>query len=263
MINNKLSDYEENAYTYPAMMKITQTSLIINNFIFLNNNFNSNGRIASCDGQTNSEDTRKEGQEIIFDFKNHPVLQGFVSAYKNHRPVTISPDIIWLLIVQAFSNHITNNAEKLRSMFVNFAGKKDLTLERPDLNIFQMTSEDFEREVFPEFVKQISEYTGPSIIDTMTPNFTTTTTVSFAVSMISIMSAMKNYFNYKFLCRGCGFPYVTIEGSVEDLTKISLKLNDLKKYDFEWFKSEISDIINKIIDTKKGCVDLKFWKEIK
>lgn len=65
LINNKLSDYEENAYTYPAMMKITQTSLIINNFIFLNNNFNSNGRIASCDGQTNSEDTRKEGQEII------------------------------------------------------------------------------------------------------------------------------------------------------------------------------------------------------
>ena len=96
----------------------------------------------------------------------------------------------------------------------------------------------------------------------MAPNFSTTTTVSFAVGMISIMAAMKHYFNYKFLCGGCGFPYVTIEGSVEDWTKILSKLNDMKKYDFEWFTTEISEIINKIIDTKKGSVDLKFWKEM-
>lgn len=30
-------------------------------------------------------------------------------------------------------------------------------------------------------------------------------------------------------CSGCGFPYVTIEGSLEDWTKINSKLNDLKK----------------------------------
>lgn len=44
----------------------------------------------------------KTNQEIIFDHGCHPVLQGFVNAYKNHRPMTISPDIIWLLIIQAF-----------------------------------------------------------------------------------------------------------------------------------------------------------------
>ena len=57
-------------------------------------------------------------QKINFDFGMHPVFQGFIWAYKNHRPITISPDIFWLLITQAFSNHVSFNAEKLRSMFV-------------------------------------------------------------------------------------------------------------------------------------------------
>lgn len=204
----------------------------------------------------------KTNQEIIFDHGCHPVLQGFVNAYKNHRHVTISPDIIWLLIIQAFSNHISANAEQLRPMFVNFDGQKELIVKRQESNFFTMQSEDFEKEIFPDFVKQISEYTGESIVETMTPNFTTTTTVSLAVGQLTIMSAMKNYFKYKVNCGGCGFPYVTIEGSLEDWTKINSKLNDMKKYKFEWFTNNITSIINKIIETKKGIVDENFWKQM-
>lgn len=185
-----------------------------------------------------------------------------MNAYKNHRPVTISPDIIWLLIIQAFSNHISANAEQLRPMFVNFDGQKELIVKRQESNFFTMQSEDFEKEIFPDFVKQISEYTGESIVETMTPNFTTTTTVSLAVGQLTIMSAMKNYFKYKVNCGGCGFPYVTIEGSLEDWTKINSKLNDIKKYKFEWFTYNITSIINKIIETKKGIVDENFWKQM-
>lgn len=53
-------------------------------------------------------------QKIIIEHKTHPVFEGFVSAYIEHRPITISPDIIWILILQAFSNHVTNKAEELR-----------------------------------------------------------------------------------------------------------------------------------------------------
>ena len=48
----------------------------------------------------------KQNQEIILDYGAHPILQGFVDAYKNHRPVMISPDIIWILIIQViFTSH--------------------------------------------------------------------------------------------------------------------------------------------------------------
>ena len=147
----------------------------------------------------------KMNQEIILEYGDHPVLQGFVNAYKNHRPVTISPDIIWLLIIQAFAHHVSANAESLRPMFVNFDGQKELVVDRQDLDFYTMQSEDYEREIFPDFVQKISEFTGKNIIDTMTPNFTTTTTVSLAVGQLSIMSAMKNYFKYKLFKRGFYF----------------------------------------------------------
>lgn len=204
----------------------------------------------------------KEDQKIIFNHENHPVFNGFVWAYKNHRPITISPDIMWILINQAFSNHVSSKAEELRSMFVNFDGKKELLVQKPNLNINTMTSKDWEQEFFPEFVEQISGYTGKCITETLTPCFSTTTPVSLAVGQLSIMSTMKHYFSYRGMVCGCGIPYITIEGSVEDWQKILEKLNNLNKYKFEWFTEDVSPIIEKIIQTKLGNVDKKFWKDM-
>ena len=53
-----------------------------------------------------------------------PILNGFYNAHESHLPIRIKPDDIWLIIVQAFSNHVNNNSEKLRNKFVNFEGKK-------------------------------------------------------------------------------------------------------------------------------------------
>ena len=40
---------------------------------------------------------------------NVPLLNGFYTAHTNHYPIRIKPDDIWLLIVQAFSNHVNAN----------------------------------------------------------------------------------------------------------------------------------------------------------
>lgn len=200
-------------------------------------------------------------QELILQYGQHPIFDGFVSAYKEHRPITISPDIIWILIVQAFSNYVSDNHEKLRSKFVNFDGKKELLIKRHDLIFSNMTAKDW-ASFFPEFVRQISEYTGQSITDTLTPEFTTTTPTSLQVGQLSIMSTMKHYFSYRMEVIGCGIPHITIEGSIEDWRKILTKLENLNSYDFEWFTNDIVPIVKEIIQTKKGNVNKKFWKDM-
>ena len=204
----------------------------------------------------------KPDQKIILNHRTHPVFEGFVWAYRNHYPITISPDIFWLLITQAFSNHVSDKHEELRSMFVDFLDKKQLVVERSDLNFYTMTSEDWEKNFFPEFVSQISNYTGNDIINTLTADFTTTTPVSLAVSQLTIMSTMQHYFQYRASVFGCGFPYISIEGSIEDWTKIQSKLTFLSKYKFEWFTNSTIPIIEKIIETKRGNVDTQFWKQM-
>lgn len=51
----------------------------------------------------------REDTKLILNYEGHSVLHGFIDANRNHRPVTISPDIICLLILQAFSNYIQSN----------------------------------------------------------------------------------------------------------------------------------------------------------
>ena len=51
-----------------------------------------------------------------------PMANAFITAvhtaFSNHYPLVLSPDAIWLCIMQGLSMHINENSEKLRSYFV-------------------------------------------------------------------------------------------------------------------------------------------------
>ena len=59
---------------------------------------------------------------------NAPFFTGMVRAFADHRPISLSPDLIWMLISQAFSHDVNANPEKFRDKLVGFDGKIDLVL---------------------------------------------------------------------------------------------------------------------------------------
>jgi hypothetical protein len=60
--------------------------------------------------------------------KNHAIFSAFLYAYNSHEDIVLSPDDIWLMICTYFSKHVNDNAEELRSLFVDHDGKKKLTV---------------------------------------------------------------------------------------------------------------------------------------
>ena len=151
-----------------------------------------------------------EKDELAYINSKTPVLNGFYLAHSNHYPIRIKPDHIWLLIVQALSNHVNANAEYLREYFVNFTGQKTLSVNYPLSSLTQVDKkvlEDFSEQIN----KQMKEYLGDEILDTLTPNFTTTDYNSTIVCKISIMGAFKKYFKYEMDLCGCGLPYIILE----------------------------------------------------
>ena len=44
-------------------------------------------------------------------------------AFSQHRPLVLSPDMIWVTILQGLAQHVKNHAEKLRSQFVGHQGE--------------------------------------------------------------------------------------------------------------------------------------------
>ena len=193
--------------------------------------------------------------------KNIPLLNGFYTAHTNHYPIRIKPDDIWLLIVQAFSNHVNTNSEELRPYFVDFDGKKTLEVFYAINGI-----EKVNRKVLEDFSEQIDEqminYLGKEMLDTLTPNFSTTTYDSSIVCKISIMGSFKKYFDYDMFCIECGIPYIILEGTADDYKKILSKAENLKKYKFEWYIDRIIPHISKMIEAKEGKIDVEYFKNI-
>lgn len=202
-----------------------------------------------------------DGQELYSMGSNVPVLYGFYIAHTNHYPIRIKPDDIWLLIIQAFINHVNLYSERLRHLFVNFDGKQKLVIEYPLSDITQVdkkTLENFSEEI----VKKITNFVGEELIDILSPNFTTTTHDSEIICKISIMGAFKKYFDYSMMIFGCGVPYVVLDGTAEDYRKIIEKAKNLKKYELDWYINRIIPHLEKMVEAKEGKMDKEYFKNM-
>ena len=200
-------------------------------------------------------------QSLAYIHSNVPLLNGFYTAHTNHYPIRIKPDDIWLLIVQAFSNHVNANAEKLRHYFVNFDGKQKLKV------IYQLSDiKQVDRKTLENFSEQINEqmkkYLGEKLLDILTPDFSTSNYDSKIVCKISIMGAFKKYFQYEMKLIGCGIPYIILEGTAKDYKEIISKANELKKYEFDWYINRIIPHLEKMAEAKEGKIDVNYFKNI-
>ena len=82
-----------------------------------------------------------EEKKYISGIEKNPIISGYYKAYANHYPISISPDILWTLIVQGFSHHIDQNSETLRNKFVQFEGQKNIIVDGSEDSIEDITKE--------------------------------------------------------------------------------------------------------------------------
>ena len=207
----------------------------------------------------------------FFNSNKKSLIQGLILAYKNHYPIVISPDIIWILFLQGFSRFMDKYSEKVRNKFVTFTGKKIINVKK--IGIFPKdASKETWQEVIDNFVGGIKSYVGEEMISNLQSDFTTTEEVTLATSQATIMSSMKNFFEFDLAMGGCGISSIILEGTLEDWEKIKSKLNYLSQNDFglNWWIKHLIQIIDKIIMTKNYYKQnkninnelKKFWKNI-
>ena len=78
---------------------------------------------------------------------------------------------------------------------------------------------------------------------------------------MSIMSSMKHYLDYECMICGCGIPYINLEGTLDDWVELKKKTENLKKYEINWWIETLIPILDKIVETKKGNIDIEFWRD--
>lgn len=187
------------------------------------------------------------------------MFQTFITCFANHRPLVLSPDIIWLLIAQTMAKYIENNAEKLRDKFVDFERKKVL-------NIWSHTDIFDKKTDWPSILRdmysEIAAHTKNDVAPNMRCDFTTTGDDEYIASIATLMGAMKTYFRYHVHHMICGIPNITLLGTEDDWKKVlekaeSLKIIRLKAW-YEW----LQPILKEFVRAAQGKPHRAFWKSI-
>ena len=182
-----------------------------------------------------------------------------VKAYAQHKSVTLSPDMIWLLISQGFARYVNAHAEALRPQLVDYDGKMSLVVES-DVDVLS------EKADWPTliggFTSQIERWTQGDVAKTITADFSTTGLTERVASQITLMEAMQSYFEYIVMYMGCGIPSITLQGTPDDWRKVMEKVKKLGAYGLEEWTKSLEPILTEFVNTAEGRPNQQFWKSM-
>ena len=185
--------------------------------------------------------------------------QCMVKAYAEHKSVTLSPDMMWLLISQGFARYVNAHSEELRSQLVYHEGKQDLmVMTKDDL----LSGKADWGKLMNDFSKEIERHTKGEVAKTIAADFSTTTPVERIASQITLMESMKSYFNYLAGRIGCGIPSVTLQGTPDDWRAVLSKTQKLGQYGLSEWTQTLEPILNEFIKTAEGKPNQRFWQEM-
>lgn len=185
----------------------------------------------------------------------HPLAFAVHSAFSEHRPLVLTPDIIWLTIAQGFAHHLNNHAEKFRSNFVSHQGKEQLVISGNNLP----TSPAQWAEIVEQWTLHLRDRVGADVYQLIECNFSTTTQITRIASHVVMMDAFKQYFDYVVRCV-CGIPEISLLGTVADWQRIYDRVVNLSEYDLGWWTDRLLPICQEFINTAAGKPDLDFWQ---
>ena len=188
-----------------------------------------------------------------------PFFTGMVRAFADHRPITLSPDVIWMLISQAFSHDVNANPEKFRDKFVDFDGKMDLVVQAE----YPLYHPDFDwTAIVDGFAEEIDANTKNDVARLITADFSTTGTIERMASEIVLMETTKFFFEFIIMYAGCGFPSITLTGTVEDWQAIADKTERLRELGAGSWASDLKPILKQFVQAAQGNPDRAFWQDI-
>ncbi|CAN0088564.1 unnamed protein product, partial [Phaeothamnion confervicola] len=192
---------------------------------------------------------------------------GFVDAvtwaYNQHHHLVVRPDDVWMAIMVQFSLYVNANAEKLRTTFVSFDGKKELIVHAPG----RLWSADYAALAHDMSFQIAQNINDPSVREWVMPGCSTTTIHDKVVGAIVLMAAMQAYFDFAF-CLTCGLPSVTLEGIAEDWRALETRARRLTDFDtgdglMKQWSELLLPVLRQFTVSAEGTPDVAgFWSRV-
>ena len=184
-------------------------------------------------------------------------IQTLQECFDEHRPLKLSPDVIWLTICQGVSIHINENFDSLETLIFKKNRPKKLIVRNDSLenNSRQWVN------LIDSLSAQTSQHVKKNFHSFFVPTFSTTTREIKTAYEITLMHSFKKAFDYVGES-GCGIPSITLTGNRHDWVSIQSRLRMLTELGLDDWRLELEPILDEFINVYDGKVNSEFWKNI-
>ncbi|MES2982840.1 MAG: DUF4419 domain-containing protein [Verrucomicrobiota bacterium] len=188
----------------------------------------------------------------------HPFLATAHLAFAGHRPMAISPDMIWLLLSQQVAEEVRKSPEKYREHFAAHEfGKRTLGVSRDNFELGK-PGNDWPG-VFAELESQILKDVPDSPAASFSHAFSTSTSTEIAARQVVLLAAASPFFEYH-VSTLCGIPRIELEGTPDDWRWIRQKVTILQTFNMDRKTKALIPVLDEFIAASEGKANPAFWK---
>lgn len=193
---------------------------------------------------------------------------GFLStvhkAFAEEQQIAFSPSQIWTAIMQQVSIHVNENAEELRSLFVDHEGRKVLKVRMDHLDIAGNNSADAWSLAFPKFVGKLEESVkDAALLHTMNKPYESSNSVDQIGFTIAMMDSLKKFFEYR--CHTlCGIKAVHLLDTTAEWVELRARADLLlQKLSMQWWAVELLPVLDEFVRLASGdSSNTVFWEHM-
>lgn len=181
-----------------------------------------------------------------------------LQAYRDHRPLVLTPDAVWLTIAQGVATHVQRDAEGLRGRFVGRSGERVLkvSVAGPPRDAAEWAAVV---ERLADAIDAAGEGRGwPAFFRC---DFSTSTAVERMASQVILLEAHAPYYRYA-VSVPCGIPTVTLRGTADDWRAIRRRLDRLPEIGMEGWAASLWPILDEFVAAAAGAPRRAFWREM-
>jgi hypothetical protein len=188
---------------------------------------------------------------------NNGLIQTVHICFDQHRPLVLTPDVIWMAITQGTSIHINENFDSLKDIIFTAEKPTEIHVRNDEL----VHGGENWANLVSSFSDSTRKYVKDDYYEFFVPEFSTTRGYERTAYQVTMLEGFSQAFKYSG-GSGCGIPYVTLQGDREDWQQIYENLRMLEGLGLEDWAESLRPVIQEFINVYDRNVDVTFWKDI-
>lgn len=189
-------------------------------------------------------------------------IQAIHEAFAAHVPLSLTPDLLWYMIVHEVAEYVRQNPSRHAAVFTGMPESKQAIVVRDD-SLRRGEPSDWQRSI--NLVREplramISDYS----MDLFLPRFSTTTVEAQTALLIALMDVVSPFYEFGWVT-SCGIPQIRLEGEAADWQSLHCRTDQLAREfgGLSGYFADLLPVLQTIAETAAGMTpDEEFWRSI-